>query len=194
MRHALGIDNGFTGALVLVDENFRIVKWADTPTVLLTKKGRTGKTKNAHEFAPSAMRESLLNVISDIDLISLKIWLEVAQSMPGQGVASTFKIGRGFGLWEGIVAGMDFQYDIVHPRTWTKVMLADIPAGDPKQRTLIKAQRLFGSQLPLTKPKGSVLSMDGRADAALIAYYGMCQMLGTKPTVITKKPVPKRRF
>jgi hypothetical protein len=75
-------------------------------------------------------------------------------------------------------------------------MLKDMPAGDPKERSMLKAQQLFGSSLPLTKPSGRVLSLDGRADAALIACYGMTQLYGNleqfvnKP--ITKTPVKKK--
>jgi hypothetical protein len=194
MRYSIGIDNGFKGAIVLLDENFQIVSWHDTPCINLTKKGKGGKLRHQHEFAPSAMKKILMLTMSKVKISSdIHVWLEAAQSMPGQGLSSTFKTGRGFGIWEGLVTGIGLRYDIVHSRTWTKFMLKDVPLGDPKQRTLIKAQRLFGESLPLTKPNGSVLSMDGRADAALMAYYGMSQMLGSKSPTVIKKPIPKRK-
>jgi hypothetical protein len=74
-------------------------------------------------------------------------------------------------------------------------MLKDIPAGDPKERSMIKAQRLFGSSLPLTRPGGRVLSLDGRADAALIACYGMAQQRADWEHLINeqkKTPVRKK--
>jgi len=85
---------------------------------------------------------------------------------------------------------LGLPYDIVHAKTWTKEMLKDVPAGDPKDRSMIKAQRLFGSKLPLTKPGGRVLSLDGRADAALIACYGMTCMTFSELT--KKSPVRKK--
>ena len=174
---SIGIDNGLFGAVVAVNYDFKIIYYSDTPIVNLTKT-KKGKKSTGHEFAPTAMKDVLEQAYAAActsENISVKVWLEVAHAMPQQGLSSTFKTGKGAGLWEGIVVGLGFQYDIVHAKTWTKVMLKDIPAGDPKERSMIKAQRLFGSSLPLTRPGGRVLSLDGRADAALIACYGMAE-------------------
>ena len=197
---SLGIDNGNTGALVAVNEKYQLIGYRDTPVVQTTKAKRGGKKSIKIEVAPTAMKAALVSLLTECQskdcgwvVPGVKIWLEVAQAMPQQGLSSTFKTGRGFGLWEGIVVGMDLPYDIVHAKTWTKVMLHDVPVGDPKDRSMIKAQRLFGSKLPLVKPMGRVLSLDGRADASLIAYYGMSQMLCVTPQFqTTKRPVPKR--
>lgn len=197
---SVGIDNGLYGAIVALDVNFRVVAYCDTPVVVLTKT-KKGKKHNISDFTPAAMNDALWDVInraiSGAENYEMKAWLEVAQAMPQQGLSSTFKTGRGFGLWEGILAANHFRYDIVHPKTWTKTLLHDVPAGEPKQRTMIKAQRLFGSTLPLTKPHGRTLSLDGRADAALIAYYGMLQMRENWKGLIeapktTKTPVRKK--
>lgn len=182
---AIGIDNGLLGAVVAIDSSFRLVDYRDTPILNLGKKG---KTKN--EFATAEMGKILRDVSSKAAYV--KVWLEVAHAMPKQGVSSTFKTGRGFGLWEGICIGIGLVYDIVHPKTWTKVVLHDVPAGDPKARSMAKCQRLFPT-LPLTKPRGTVLSLDGRSDAALIAYYGMSQMLGGLHAPQSKKCPPPRR-
>jgi hypothetical protein len=192
VKYSLALDNGFTGAIVLLNEDFKIVQWADMPTIPLTKKGKGGKIKHQHEISPTSIKDIIISMLKNIDKSNVKVYLETAGARPGQGLSSTFKIGRNFGINEGIIVGLELSYEVVHPRTWAGFMLKDVPAGDPKQRTMIKAQRLFGSSLPLMKPSGKILSMDGRADAALIAYYGMCQMLGTLPKTIIKTPVPKR--
>jgi hypothetical protein len=195
MTITIGIDNGLFGAIVAIDHNFKVISYCDTPIVNLTKK-KKGKKSTGHDFAPTAMKDALLEILSKLSNITqAKVWLEVAHAMPQQGVSSTFKTGRGFGLWEGLVVGLGLPYDVVHAKTWTKVMLKDIPAGDPKERSMIKAQRLFGSTLPLTRPGGRVLSLDGRADAALIACYGMAQLRGdweSQISNIKKTPVKKK--
>lgn len=186
---SIGIDNGLLGAIVVIDEAFRLVDYRDTPTINLGKKG---KTKN--EFATAEMGKILREFIEIGD--SSMVWLEQAQAMPKQGLSSTFKTGRGFGLWEGICIGLGIRYDIVHPATWTKLVLRDVPAGEPKARSMTKCQRLFPT-MPLTKPRGTVLSMDGRSDASLIAYYGMLKMRGKEPgevhaPKVEKRPPPRR--
>jgi hypothetical protein len=193
---SIGIDNGLFGAIVAVDYNFKIIAYQDTPIVNMTKKKRGGKKSVGHELAPVAMKEALQAILAKLKAgQSVKVWLEVAHALPQQGLSSTFKTGRGAGIWEGLVVGLGLTYDVVHAKTWTKVMLRDIPAGDPKERSMIKAQRLFGSNLPLVKPGGRVLSLDGRADAALIACYGMTQLRNdweSLVNMIKKTPVKKK--
>lgn len=198
-RIVIGIDNGLLGAVTVIDEQFNLVSWYDTPIVNLGKKG---KTKN--EFATAAMGKIITEILGTIPTEGVQVmaWLEHAMPMPKQGLSSTFKTGRGFGLWEGILIGKGIIYDIVHPRRWSKEMLKDMPAGDPKMRSMLKCQRLF-PEIPLKKPRGTKLTMDGRADSAMIAYYGMLQMQGKeapsdpKPKAKTKTksvkfPPPRR--
>ena len=106
----------------------------------------------------------------------IMVFIEYAQAYPKQGLASTFKTGLGYGLWQGTCAGLELPYEVVNPRTWQKEMLADL-AGDSKARSLAKCQQLFPG-IPLMKPRGRVLTMDGRADAALIAAWGLRKMRG----------------
>ena len=168
----IGIDNGLKGAIVAINDDYKLLAWYDTPTIQL-KKGK--KIKN--QYAPATMVSIIESILLEHAPSKEKVivWLEMAQAMPKQGLSSTFTTGRGFGLWEGIVAGLGLRYDIVSPRTWTKAVLKDLPPGDPKDRSMMKCQRLF-PELPLVKPRGTVLSMDGRSDAALIAFYGLMQL------------------
>lgn len=185
---SVGIDNGLNGAVVAIDEGFKVLGWWDCPISESTTK-KSGKPRTHREFSPRGMKDILEEIVGVWPRgakCPVRVWLEVAQAMPKQGLSSTFKTGKGAGLWEGIVVGMGLSYDVVHPRTWTKVALADVPRGDPKQRSFIKCQRLF-PDIPLTKPNGRVLSMDGRSDASLIAYYGMLIMKGQLGTVSTPK-------
>ena len=169
---SIGIDNGLKGAVVAVDENMNVIFWRDTPVINLGKKGRSKMV-----FAVSEMTNILRVSLEYSYETHVTAWIETAQAMPKQGVSSTFKTGFGFGLWQGICSGLGIRFELAHPRTWTKVMLKDMPAGKPKARSMAKCQQLFPS-IPLIKPKSRVLSMDGRADAALIAAYGMKQLRG----------------
>lgn len=186
---SIGIDPGLHGAIVAVDENFGLVEYYDCP-VIQNVKTKKGKKSTKYEFAPAVMADYLRAIATRAERMDgyVKVWLERAGAMPKQGLSSTFKTGRGFGLWEGIIAGISIKYDIIAPRTWSKEMFQGTPLGDPKQRSLSKAQRLF-PELPLTKPNGRVLSLDGRSDAALIAYFGMLQMKGEEHKVDKRTPV-----
>jgi hypothetical protein len=190
---SIGIDNGLNGALVAIDDHTNIVGWYDCP-ILESSTSSKGKKKVSRSFNVRAMVATLSELAFDLgkDHSEVRVWLEVAHAMPKQGISSTFKTGYGAGLWEGIVCALGLSYDVVHAKTWSKEVLRDVPRGDPKHRSFVKTQRLF-PDLPLMKPNGRVLSMDGRSDASLIAYYGMLKMKGGSIEPEQKKPVSKKK-
>ncbi len=152
----LGIDPGKDGYLAALDDGVLYATWP-MPTI------RTGKG-NRRDYDVGKMA-----AIVD-DLRPGLVVLEKQQAMPGQGVASMFSTGVGFGLWLGILAALKIRYEVVHPRTWQRALCRDI-AGEPKARALIAARRLF----PGVDLRGSERSRKdhaGKVDALLIAYYG----------------------
>ena len=146
----LGIDPGLSGALSLIGDYGQPVFY-DTPTLKL-EKGRT--------YDVAAMRAMLADMRPTMTII------EKQQSMPGQGVASTFKIGLGYGIWLGLLAALELPHEIVHPRTWKAAMMRDMPKE--KQASIVKACQLF----PMAAGDLRRKKDDGRADALLIAAYG----------------------
>lgn len=85
--------------------------------------------------------------------------IEKVHSFPGQGVASTFKFGRNYGLLRGLLIAYKIPFDEVAPGTWQKA-LGCLTKGD-KNITKTKAQQLF----PDVKVTHAI------ADALLIATY-----------------------
>ena len=78
--------------------------------------------------------------LRDVKLI--RVTLEQAQAMPGQGVSSTFSTGRGFGVWEGVLGALDVPYRVVRPSVWVKKALAGVP-GEGKERSVRFALQMF---------------------------------------------------
>jgi hypothetical protein len=94
--------------------------------------------------------------------------IEAQQAMPKQGVRSMFSIGLGFGLWRGLLAGMQIPYEIVRPQEWRRVV--GLPRNASKGDAAALAQRLYpevGAEL--VGPRGGL--RDGLADALLIAHW-----------------------
>lgn len=102
--------------------------------------------------------------------------LELAQSFPKQGVASTFTYGRGFGLIEGVLQSLRVQYTLVRPAWWTKILheglLKELPA---KERSLIACKALFPN-LDLRASERCKKFHEGLVDALLLAEYGRRQL------------------
>lgn len=85
--------------------------------------------------------------------------LEKVHSMPGQGVASSFKFGQSFGKLEMLLACLEIPFDYVTPAKWQGDMGCRTK-GD-KNITKAAAQRLFPS----------IKITHRNADALLLAEY-----------------------
>jgi len=85
-------------------------------------------------------------------------------AMAGQGVTSVFSFGRSFGMIEGILAAYKLPVTYVAPATWVKA----VGRGQGKDASRARAMELF----PNNQADFKLKKWDGRADAALIAYWG----------------------
>lgn len=120
----------------------------------------------------SPLDEVRFSISTEFDIaMALKEWpsfyncetfayLEKVHSMPGQGVASSFKFGKNFGFLIGCLTSLLIPFEYVTPQKWQKE-LSCMSKGD-KNVTKQKAQQLF--------PKIAITHSN--ADALLIAEYG----------------------
>lgn len=157
----IGIDPGLSGAIAFLhrdgkfDGKLEILK---TPTI----KNPKGKT----EYNVGAMVHFLKR--SGITGVTL----EKVGAMPGQGVTSMFSMGRGLGLWEGIIVALELPYVKVAPQTWQKEILRDFKRqkGEAKQASILNAQRMFPTQSFLPTPRCTKID-DNMCDATNLALY-----------------------
>jgi hypothetical protein len=156
----VGIDCGLDGALAfLAPSHFDGVAFSDTPTL------DTGKGSRRTYDIP-AMAKILRDWMSAPGV--LIVALEQQQSMPKQGVASTFSTGFGYGVWQGLLVALGIPYELVHPKAWKKAMMPDAPKE--KEASVLVASRLYpGVADKLKTERGRALH--GRADALLLAEY-----------------------
>ncbi len=155
--HSIGIDPGLTGAVAVLPEGL----FLDTPTTAI----KAGKSKQVYLVA--RMVAYLQAYRRDAH-----VYIEDVHAMPGNGAVPSFSFGRGFGLWEGIVAALSIPYTLVAPVTWKKSLMAGM--SKDKGASRLRAMQLFpnlADQLQLVKHHG-------RADALLIAEHGRRQQGG----------------
>ena len=95
-------------------------------------------------------------------------YLESVHSMPGQGVASTFKFGLHYGGLRMALIAAGIGFETVTPATWQRTMSC-LSKGD-KKVTRAKAQELF-PEVNITG-RGIKTPTHAVADALLIAEYG----------------------
>jgi crossover junction endodeoxyribonuclease RuvC len=146
MKHYMGIDPGYSGAIVVIDEDGGFV-------------GSVRLSATEHDVSSF--------VIEHAPMVS-RATLERVSAMPRQGVASTFKFGTSYGFCRALlVCGFcrallvchQIRFETVTPATWQGVMKCR-SKGD-KNVTKAAAQRLFPAQKVV----------HATADAMLIAEY-----------------------
>lgn len=150
---ALGIDPGLTGGLCIVAGGSapRVIDCIDVPTTGADSKRRV----DVH-----AVITFIQNNPPDFAFI------ERAQAMPDQGASSGFNYGRAVGRLEACVEGLCIPLETVEPTAWKKAHgLIKREKEDSRQRAIM----LFPAAHAFFARK-----MDhGRAEAALIAHYGL---------------------
>lgn len=133
----IGIDPGVSGGVCAIEGlGFTVCKCPDTVRDM------------AEVLIPYRERKNAL------------VAIESVHSMPGQGVASTFKFGKNFGEWLGILATLKIPYYLITPYKWMQFY-----GSYPKEKTLRKThfKNLAQQRAPLLKVTLAT------ADAILIA-------------------------
>lgn len=144
----IAIDPGINGAVaVLYADGFAQI--FDTP-------------KRDGDYDIAAMADLLRG-------LSAPVVIEAVHAMPGQGVSSTFRFGRGLGLWEGICGALGLTVDKASPQRWKshypELKGLEKPAAKSKAREI--AARLY----PNLKASLSRVKDADRAEALLMATY-----------------------
>jgi crossover junction endodeoxyribonuclease RuvC len=92
-------------------------------------------------------------------------YVEQVGAMPGQGVSSMFAFGEAFGLAKGVLAGLGIPLQVVTPARWKRDMRLN--TGKDSARAMAAAR------WPQHAGEFRRVKDDGRAEAALIALWGL---------------------
>jgi crossover junction endodeoxyribonuclease RuvC len=149
----LGVDPGLSGALAFLNGKALIIH--DMPTL----KAGTGSKRIVDE-------DELARIIDDMNgpgMVS-HAYIEKVGAMPGQGVTSMFSFGTSYGLVRMAVAANFIPRTYPTPKEWKKAL--GVPAS--KDGARLRASQLMPQHAHMWQRAKD----DGRAEAALIAYYG----------------------
>lgn len=95
--------------------------------------------------------------------------IERVASMPGQGVASTFKFGASYGIARGVTLALGVPTYLVAPTKWKP----HFGIGADKEKARALALRLWPTSAHFSRKKDH-----NRAEAALLARYGAETIIG----------------
>jgi hypothetical protein len=97
--------------------------------------------------------------------------LERVASMPGQGIASTFKFGMSCGIVRGVVQALGLPLHLVAPTKWK----AHFGLSADKEQARALALRLWPASAHFGRKRDH-----NRAEAALLARYGAEAIVGRR--------------
>jgi crossover junction endodeoxyribonuclease RuvC len=150
-----GIDPGLSGAVALLDAaSGAVVGLWDMPTLELKRGGKTKRELDPHALAGALGRDRIGHA-----------FIEQVGAMPGQGVSSVFSFGKSYGVVIGVLATLGIPMSLVPPQTWKRSL--GVPAAKDGARA--RASQL----MPAAAHHWPLVKHDGRAEAALIATYGL---------------------
>jgi len=176
-----GIDPGFSGAIARLDiqpsqyeflginNSMVTVELFDMPVLKISDKKKT----RAEMDLPT-----LIEILKPCSHVILEKAQPMRKSEKGpdgyekgrtQGVSSSGRYMAAWGMIKGILAALHISYTEVHPITWKKALMGDMPKE--KEASILRAKQLYPNvELPRKKDHG-------KADALLIASWGITQLL-----------------
>ena len=153
MIYIVGIDPGLSGAIAFYNTLLEEVTTYPMPTV----NAGTGSKRIIDEYEVARLIDCHSKDIR-------KVFIEHVHAMPKQGVTSVFTFGMGYGVLRGIVSANFLPVEYITPRKWKKALR--VPALKDGARA--RASEIF----PKYSDQWNLKKWDGRAEAAMIAYYG----------------------
>lgn len=158
MSRIIGCDPGLRGAFAVIDTEAWTIALTDMPL----EPARAGK----NAVSPAGVARIMDTVQPDYVMIE-DVW-----SSPQMGIVSAWGFGRSLGIVEGACASRTILSKVA-PAIWKRATSTPKCKNEARRR----AMQLFPCAFDLfTRAKD-----DGRAEAALICFYGLLALLKTPP-------------
>ncbi|QCO05474.1 hypothetical protein [Azospirillum argentinense] len=154
----VGADPGLSGALALLSER-GLERVEDMPVLELTRGGKAKREPDLVQLSLIVGGWAALGVDA--------AYVEQVGSMPEQGISSAFAFGKVYGALLGVLHAHQIPTFTIIPATWKKGV--GIKAGSGKDASRALAKQLW----PAHGASFARVKDDGRAEAALIGWYGV---------------------
>jgi hypothetical protein len=151
MSLTIGIDPGLSGALAILSSDGSLEFLTDLPVI---------RDRTLAWIDGSELQSVILGALNGRAAVAM---VERVSSMPGQGIASSFQFGVGYGSILGVLQALRIRIEFVTAAVWKR----SYGLSRDKHASLHKARLMFPSaELHLAKH-------DGRAEALLLAHYAL---------------------
>lgn len=168
----LGIDPGLTGGLALSEDGV-LISVDDMPVFIYERNGRNRREVDGHQ---------LYSIIASYGLTGADhVFIEQSWARQGNSASTAFAFGKSFGIVIGVLCALPGPMTFVPPNRWKKILA--VPAAKDGARA--RASQL----MPDFARTWKLVKHDGRAEAALISYYGVRAVTGERRAFRDVPPV-----
>lgn len=171
-----GIDPGNKGGISFIETSpLQLIATYDMPLQEKTVPSQKSVHTKTTELWGSEFKDLLLRHQPSVVYIEHILPSYGAKGGVRQGAVSNSKFYGDFRYLQGIICALDFPSIAVYPQVW-KRRLGLI--GEDKSESVRLAMNLFSDKKEEfyrgnKKNKSKIILFDGRAESALIAYYGL---------------------
>ena len=156
MKYYIGIDNGLSGGITVIDENQNIISSVVMPVI----KGK----KTEYDI------REIVNIFNTFaEPCNVFVALEKSHVRPISGKRACFMTGFGYGVMQGIIESLSFSYEIVSPNEWMKDILKGQDTKDKKGSVLWCKRKYPNEQWTATDRCKKI--HDGMTDSCALAVY-----------------------
>lgn len=148
MPYVVGIDPGQDGAIAVLDRLGNLQTIHDMPIV-------------DGQVSPALLSDLFKELVDES--LAVTAVIEQVHSMPRQGVASSFKFGKSYGIVLGALAGLHVRTEHVTPARWKRAMRLSAEKDQARRRAI---ERWPGHAEMFKRKKDA-----DRAEAALLALW-----------------------
>jgi hypothetical protein len=153
-----GIDPGLKGSVCFLSTDGTLVVH-DMPVLRLLRGGKKRGEVDPHALAGLFWKEHAGHA-----------FVEQGWSRPHDSGPGGFAAGKSYGVVIGVLAAVDIPYTIISPQKWKRAL--GVPAAKDGARA--RASEL----LPAYADQWRLVKQDGRAEASLIALFGIQSLNG----------------
>lgn len=175
MTTYIGIDPGLNGALGFIRED----KVFGTPIPTFWRELKSGKRRKQYDYL--AIRQILVRYKEAFVALEEQFPMPMMRQTPNgivkQGAVSVFSTGFGYGMFVGLLCGLDITTEEGHAKTWQKEFFKRDTTKTTKEQALEAVKALYPN-VDLYATERSKRAHDGIVDALLIAEWGRRKIKG----------------
>lgn len=183
-RVIIGIDPGLKGGLVAMTSEGLVIDKMKMPLreVLLKTKHKKGKKKGQQKTQDRIDAAKLVDFFAQFH--SPIVYCEKAAPIFGTPSNTTFRMGHGAGVVEGVCQALGLEFNEISPKDWqAQIWMESDLVMRQKRKESIKQSRVDTKSTSLNAYerlrgdfsavlKGCRVAHDGIVDAFLLAYFG----------------------